>query len=106
MGDPIGSLTEVLDGGSMGEVAAVDEPERGWFEPSWGLKLLILRCCSGLCEGPIMNYEPLDSGLDKTWKAIGSCRDAVYQDQGREDSMEPAKGVYGQQVAVQKCRLV
>jgi hypothetical protein len=23
-----------------------------------------------------------------------------------EDSMEPAKGVYGQQVAVQKCRLV
>jgi hypothetical protein len=67
----------------MGEVAAVDEPDRGWFEPSCGLKLLRLRCCSGLCEGPIMNYEPLNSGLDKTWKAIASSRDAVYQDQGR-----------------------
>jgi hypothetical protein len=77
MGDPIGSLTEALEGGSIGEVAAVDEPDRGWFEPSWGLKLLRLRCCSGLCEGPIMNYEPLDSGFDKTRKTIASSRDAV-----------------------------
>lgn len=23
-------------GGSIGEVAAVDEPERGWFGVSWG----------------------------------------------------------------------
>jgi len=34
---PIGNLTEALPGGSMGEVAAVEEPERGWPVPSWGM---------------------------------------------------------------------
>lgn len=34
---PSGYLTLLLEvGGSMGEVAAVDEPERGWFGVSWG----------------------------------------------------------------------
>jgi hypothetical protein len=30
----IGNLREPLLGGSMGEVAAVEEPERGWLVPS------------------------------------------------------------------------
>jgi hypothetical protein len=33
----IGYFIEPLDGGSIGEVAAVDEPERGWLVPSWGM---------------------------------------------------------------------
>lgn len=32
----IGKRTEPLEGGSMGEVVPVDEPERGGCEPSWG----------------------------------------------------------------------
>lgn len=33
----IGNLKDPLLGGSTGEVAAVDEPERGWLLPSWGM---------------------------------------------------------------------
>lgn len=32
--DPIGYFNELADCGSIGEVAAVDEPERGWLVPS------------------------------------------------------------------------
>ena len=38
---PTGNLRplDAPDGGSIGEVAAVDEPERGWLVPSAGMRL-------------------------------------------------------------------
>ena len=46
MPEPMGSRTllgpEV--GGSIGEVAAVDEPERDWVDAGWALKLLWFMC--------------------------------------------------------------
>jgi hypothetical protein len=33
----MGNLEAAVLGGSVGEVAVVEEPERGWFVPSWGM---------------------------------------------------------------------
>jgi hypothetical protein len=46
--EPIGSRADdapvvLAEACSVGDVAVVEEPDRGWFEPTWALKLLRLR---------------------------------------------------------------
>jgi len=37
--EPMGYLIDPPDGGSIGEVCVVDEPEWGWLVPSGGMEL-------------------------------------------------------------------
>jgi hypothetical protein len=67
---PSGNLREEdeLAGGSIGEVAVVEEPERGWLVLNCGMRLR-LRLFSCLFDVAIMNYEPV-SFRQKTMIAL------------------------------------
>ena len=59
-GFPKGDLTAVPLGGSMGDVLAVEDPDRGWVAEICGRWLRFI-WWSGFGEGAIMYYQPFSS---------------------------------------------